>query len=160
METSSYITGFADGEGCFSVSFNLRSRLTTRIEVRPSFSISQKYFSLEVLKEIHAFFGCGSIRYCKNDGTYKYEVRSITDLQKRIIPHFIQYPLKTAKKHDFEKFMQICDLISRNLHLNKENLSKILDIAYQMNQSGKRKYSLAVLRKQLGYPNVSDKMKV
>jgi len=56
--------------------------------------------------------------------------------------------------------MQICDLISRNLHLNKENLSKILDIAYQMNQSGKRKYSLAVLRKQLGYPNVSDKMKV
>lgn len=141
MNLPSYISGFIDGEGCFSVSFNYRSKLKTRIEVRPSFSVSQKKYSLSVLKTIQDFFKCGGIRYSRGDGTYKYEVRSINDLISKIIPHFLKYPLITAKKNDFENFTIICKMMKSNLHLNREELRKIIDIAYTMNQSGKKRYA-------------------
>jgi hypothetical protein len=140
MDLPSYISGFIDGEGCFSVSFNYRSKLRTRIEVRPSFSVSQKKYSLSALKKIQDFFKCGGIRYSRGDGTYKYEVRSINDLITKIIPHFLEYPLITAKKNDFENFTIICKKMKSNLHLNGEELRKIIDIAYTMNQSGKKRY--------------------
>ena len=80
-----YVTGFADGEGCFCVSFNLRSRFVTGIEVRPSFMIAQNKRSVEVLKEIQAYFGCGGLRFVKSDQTYKFEVRKTQDLMKKVI---------------------------------------------------------------------------
>ena len=141
METSWYITGFADGEGCFSVSFTKREKMKTGIEIRPSFSIGQNKNSLKVLQEIHKYFDCGAIRFSKSDQTYKYEVRSIGDLRKKIIPHFQKFPLKTSKNVDFLKFSWICDQIAASKHLNKECLVEIIDQAYTMNESGKRKYT-------------------
>ena len=41
MDISSYISGYVDGEGCFTVSFSPRSKLRVGWEVRPSFSVSQ-----------------------------------------------------------------------------------------------------------------------
>ena len=149
MDFNSYITGFADGEGCFSVSFSRRAKLKVKIEVRPSFSISQKRYSLKVLEEIHKFFKCGGIRYSKTDATYKYEVRSISDLSKIIIPHFKKYPLITAKAKDFDKFATICKMVSANLHLNSKELRKIIDLAYEMNAAGKRRYQKADLLRLL-----------
>ena len=149
MELSSYITGFVDGEGCFSISFNRRSKLNTGIEVRPSFSISQNKKSLKILKEVNSYFDCGAVRFSKSDQTYKYEVRSIEDLVKKIIPHFKKHPLKTAKLNDFQIFSSVCELIHSNQHRNKQILKKIIDEAYKMNPSGKRKYKKAELLKFL-----------
>jgi hypothetical protein len=140
MEFTSYITGFIDGEGTFSISFNYRKKLTTRIEVRPSFSVSQHKRNLGILKEIHSYFGVGSIRFSKRDQNYKYEVRSIKDLVSVIIPHFRNFPLKTTKRSDFESFDVICQQILRNHHRNTVSLIKIIDTAYTMNESGKRRY--------------------
>lgn len=147
MEFASYISGFTDGEGSFSISFSVRPKLTTRIEVRPSFSISQHKRNLSTLKEINDYFGVGSIRFSKRDQNYKYEIRSIKDLNKKIIPHFIKFPLKTNKLKDFQKFSEICKMISANLHLNKKFLIEIIDKAYLMNESGKRKYKKSELLK-------------
>lgn len=149
MELSSYVSGFVDGEGCFLVSFNLRGKLNTGIEVRPSFSISQNERSLDLLKKIHEYFGCGAIRYCRGDRTYKYEVRSLEDLRRIIIPHFEKNPLLSSKQKDFEKFKIICGLMSRNLHRNCQKLSEIIELAYLMNPSGKRKYNKDELLKLL-----------
>ena len=149
METSWYITGFVDGEGCFSVSFTKREKMKTGIEIRPSFSIGQNKKSLKLLQEIHAYFDCGAIRFSKSDQTYKYEVRSIKDLRKKIIPHFQKYPLKTSKNADFLKFSWICNQIAASKHLNKECLAEIIEYAYLMNESGKRKYTKEDLLKML-----------
>ncbi len=138
-EFSWYITGFADGEGCFSVSFNRRAKLKTGIEVRPSFSIAQNKRSLQVLKDIHAYFGCGAIRFSKHDQMYRYEVRSISDIQKRIIPHFQKYPLQTSKARDFEIFAEVCELIHQSKHLNSDYLEQIIRKSYLMNESGTRR---------------------
>ena len=153
MDFASYVSGFVDGEGCFSISFTLRAKLKTGIEVRPSFSISQNKRNYTVLREIRDFFGCGSIRFSKKDQNYKYEVRSITDLGKRIIPHFRKFPLRTSKQKDFEIFAKVCNLILQSKHLNKEHLRNIIESSYKMNESGKRKYTKAELLRVL------DKMK-
>ena len=139
------MTGFVDGEGSFTVSFNRRSKLKTGIEVRPSFSIAQHKRNLPILQRIRNYFGVGGIRFSKHDQNYKYEVRSIDDLVRVIIPHFEKYPLQTTKKHDFEIFKQICRWVYAKHHLNKVYLSKIIELAYQMNPSGKRKYSKSKL---------------
>jgi hypothetical protein len=141
MEFAQYITGFTDGEGTFSVSFSQCKKLNTGVEARPSFSISQHNRSKDVLFKIRDFFGVGGIRFCKRDQNYKYEVRAIKDLRKIIIPHFKKYPLMTKKREDFEKFVEICEMVSKNLHLNSRYIREIINIAYSMNESGKRKYS-------------------
>lgn len=144
-----YVTGFIDGEGCFSVSFNKREKLKTGIEVRPSFSIAQNKRSLQILKDIHEYFGCGAIRFSKRDQMYKYEVHSIKDLITKIIPHFEKYPLKTYKAKDFEIFTDMCLLISKSHHLNPEYLERIINNSYLMNGSGIRRYTKEDLLKIL-----------
>jgi hypothetical protein len=153
MDFASYVSGFVDGEGCFSVSFNVRRKLKTGIEVRPSFSVSQNKRSFSVLNEVRRYFQCGSIRFSNKDQTYKYEVRSIRDLSRKINPHFKRFPLKTSKQKDFGLFEQICQMILQSKHLNTVHLRKIIEWSYDMNPSGKRKYSKAELL------NILDKMK-
>lgn len=154
MELASYMTGFVDGEGCFSISFNFRKRLRTNIEVRPSFSVSQHRRNLGVIKFLYKYFQCGGIRFSRRDSNYKYEVRNISDLVEIIIPHFEKYPLRTSKTEDFAKFAKICRMMKRNLHLNIKKLGEIIELAYQMNSSGKRRYKKEELLRVL------DKMKI
>ena len=154
MDFASYISGFIDGEGCFSVSFNLREKLKTKIEVRPSFAIGQNRRSLEILKKICQFFNCGNIRFSKRDQCFKYEVRNIGELRKRIIPHFRKFPLMTTKKADFEMFSIICDKVAQMKHRNPDHLKEIIQISFKMNGSGKRKYKEAELL------SVLDKLKI
>lgn len=149
MDFSWYITGFTDGEGCFSISFNRRAKLKTGIEIRPSFCLGQNKRNLRVLKNIHTYFGCGAIRFSKADQLYKYEVRSIGDLVKRIIPHFQKFPLQTNKQLDFEIFARVCELIYQSKHLNATYLEQIIQQSYLMNESGKRKYTSEELLKIL-----------
>jgi hypothetical protein len=141
MDQPSYLTGFVDGEGCFSVSFSLRSKMNHGIEVRPSFSVSQNRRNLSIIKLLHRYFQCGAVRYSRRDENYKYESRNISDLVQFVIPHFQKYPLRTNKKEDFELFRTICIMIRSSQHLNRSGLQKIITLAYQMNESGKRKYS-------------------
>ena len=140
MDFATYITGFTDGEGTFSVSFNKRKKLKTNVEVRPSFSISQNQRDLKILERIKDYFDTGGIRFSKRDYCYKYEVRSLKDLNDRVIPHFNKYPLQTAKAKDFEYFAKICKLMTLSYHKNPEKLLRIIDLAYMMNKSGKRRY--------------------
>ena len=101
------------------------------------------------MKQINEFFGVGGIRFSKRDQNYKYEVRSINDLVTKIIPHFQDYPLQTSKKDDFELFEDICQKIHSNHHRSVSGLREIIDKAYAMNPSGKRRYSKEELLKPL-----------
>jgi hypothetical protein len=149
MKNPWFITGLTDGEGCFSVSFNLRKKLNTGIEVRPSFCITLNKKDLATLQEVRGFFKVGGIRFSKKDQCYKFEVRSIADLCKSVLKHFRRYPLQTAKLEDFKIFEQICNLVYTNQHLNRARLAAIIKLAYQMNPSGKRKIPQEKLLKQL-----------
>src|SRR6266446_3310468 len=99
-----YLSGYADGEGSFCISFSPRPKLRALLEVRPSFSVSQNGDRQEVLQIFQQYLRCGTIRRNPSDRTFKYEARSIKDLISKVIPHFLQYPLLSSKKKDFETF--------------------------------------------------------
>src|ERR1051326_2588224 len=109
---SAYISGYADGEGCFTVSIAPRATLLVRWEVRPSFSVSQNGDRAEVLHAIQAYFGCGSIRPDRSDKTLKWETRRLENILERIVPHFERYPLLSSKRFDCERFAAVCKLMA------------------------------------------------
>src|SRR6266403_2550643 len=113
---SAYISGYADGEGCFTVSISPRAKLLVGWEVRPSFSVSQNGDRAEVLHALQAYFGCGSIRPDRSDKTLKWETRKLDELVGRVIPHFIRYPLLSAKRLDFERFAFVFRLMADGEH--------------------------------------------
>lgn len=139
MNVGSYLTGYADGEGCFCVSFNQSRRHKFGWEIRPSFSISQNGDRAEVLLLYRERFGCGSIRPDRSDKTLKYETRCIKDLVERVIPHFEQYPLLSSKRGDFERFARVCRLMYAHRHLTREGFTDIVKLASLIN-TGKRKF--------------------
>lgn len=141
-ELAQYLSGYVDGEGCFSVSVTKRPKLRIGWEIKPSFAVGQNYDRREVLDIMLQYFNCGHIRRDWHDKTLKYEVRKADDLARKVIPHFRKYPLLSAKNKDFRIFADICAGMSREQHHSKSGLRKILKLAYQMNGSGKRKLTL------------------
>jgi len=141
MDIASYISGYVDGEGCFTISFSPRKKMRGGWEVRPSFSVSQNADRSGVLKLMQEYFRCGSIRPDRSDKTLKYEVRSIDDLVSNVLPHFVQYPLLSEKQREVEKFARVCELIQQRKHLTQEGIREIVTLAMQMNPSGKRQFT-------------------
>src|SRR3989344_3063598 len=130
-----YISGFVDGEGCFSVSFSRRNKLLVGWETKPSFSVSQNHDRAEVLFLMQKYFNCGFIRRDFSDKTLKYEVRSLNDLLDKVIPHFEKFKLISGKQRDFELFAKICRLMREEKHKISFGLKQIMTLAFQMNAS-------------------------
>ena len=143
LKTAYWISGFTDGEGCFTIS--VIKNPTTRFgkQIFPEFVITQGAKSLNALKTIKKYFNCGSIvlnkRYDNhNDYLYRYCVRSISELNEIIIPFFSYFQLKTEKGKDFEIFKKAIKMMSNKEHLKKNGWNKILKFASQMNRKKKR----------------------
>ena len=141
MDIGPYITGFVDGEGCFSVSFSLRKKMKLGVEVRPSFAVSQHCRNKDIIMRLQQYFNCGGVRFNKCDQNFKFEVRSTNDLITKVIPHFKKYPLQTSKAHDFEIFAKVCLLIKDGHHLNLEGLEEVLRLSDQINVTGNKRYN-------------------
>jgi hypothetical protein len=135
-----YVTGLADGEGCFCVSFARRSKLRLGLECRPSFSLSLNERDEDLLAGLQAFFGCGWIRQSRGDRTFKYEVRAISDLTSVILPHFERFPLRGDKARSLQGFAVVCRMIGQGDHLRRVGMREIVEIATEINL-GKRRYS-------------------
>ena len=144
-----YVTGLAEGEGCFCVSFTRRRNLRLGLEVRPSFALSLNERDRDLLEDLQAFFGCGWIRESRSDRTFKYEARSISDLLESVLPHFEKHPFKGSKAASFAGFSRVCRMIEQGDHLRREGLCEIVRLAYEMNL-GKRRFAQEELLRALG----------
>ena len=109
-----YITGFVDGEGCFSISIFKDSRRLTGWQVKPIFSISLHNKDLNLLENIQRTFNVGKI-YKHGLDSMQYRVSSLNNL-KVILKHFDKYPLITQKQGDYLLFKEAV-----NLTINKEH---------------------------------------
>jgi hypothetical protein len=139
MGIESYLTGYADGEGCFCVTFNKSKRHKLGWEIRPSFSVSQNNDRSEVISIFKKYFGCGSIRRDRSDKTVKFETRSVKDLVEKVIPHFKKCPLISGKRKDFEIFSDICEKIYKQEHLACQGFNQIVELSSRINISGKKR---------------------
>jgi hypothetical protein len=86
-----------------------------------------------------SFFDCGNIYENKRadnhrENLYRYCVRSLSDLQNKIIPFFLKYQLKTNKRFDFETFCLCVDMISKKEHLDADGLEHLRKLATAMNR--------------------------
>jgi hypothetical protein len=144
-----YVTGLVEGEGCFCISFALRSKLKTGLEVRPSFSLSLNERDRELLVDLQTYFECGQIRVSRGDRTFKYEARALRDHVERIVPHFERYPLRGSKATGFRAFADVCRMVEQGDHLRREGLREIVKLACR-SSLGKRRYSESELLRALG----------
>lgn len=137
-----WVVGFVDGEGCFSVSCNRNSTTKLGYQIFPEFVVTQGARSLNVLEGIRNFFGCGNIFINRRkdnhrEPIYRYCVRSMDDLEKKIIPFFEKHRLRTAKRNDFELFRKAVGMMREGLHLQEKGMVKILLLKSRMNRKKK-----------------------
>ncbi len=132
-----WIVGFVDGEGCFHVGISKHPDMKLGFQVLPEFTVVQHERDVQVLHALKAYFGFGVVR--KNHGDrMAYRVRDLDHLIKRILPFFIEHPLKTKKNVDFRKFRKVCLLMEKGDHLTPEGLEEIRGIASEMNRGQPR----------------------
>ena len=127
-----FITGFTDGEGCFSISVIKDNRYKEGWLVCPFFEIGLHQKDLALLEQIESFFGVGNITTKQRKNMLQYHVSSRNDL-KVILNHFDKYPLITQKQADYILFKQAFNLFINKEHLTMDGLSKIVSIKNFMN---------------------------
>lgn len=114
----SWVTGFTDAEGFFSVILTQRSNSKWRIMV--SFEINLDKKDIAILHSVRDYFGVGSVYSSPNRSLCVYRVNKIDDIINVIIPHFVDYPLLTKgrrKYSDFVLWSKVVNIISNKEHL-------------------------------------------
>ena len=134
-----WIVGFVDGEGCFSVSIIKNSTMKNGWQIFSEFVVTQGEKSVKSLQLLKKHFGCGNVYVNRRKDNHKenlcrYCVRSIRDLSERIIPFFMKYKLKTAKKADFKRFVTILKMLETKKHFKKKGMVNIAKQIQQMNR--------------------------
>ncbi len=139
LEIESWICGFVDGEGCFSVSL-IRNQTTKHgWQLFPEFVVTQGSKSRTCLERIKLFFKCGQIYENRRHDNHtehllRYCVRTRHDLLEKIVPFFRAYPLQTAKRKDFERFVKVLALMERNGHTTTSGLRQAARYIQAMNR--------------------------
>lgn len=134
-----YITGFADGEGSFNVSFRKRDDFLLGWKISPVFNVSQKERAILALIKHH--LGCGTIRFRK-DNVWVYEVDNIKSLQQIIIPFFNNFGfLSEKKKKDFVRFKKIVEIKQKKKALTYNDIENILQLLTEVESKNSRKYN-------------------
>lgn len=65
------------------------------------------------------YLDCGNIyKKCSVSVVY-YEVKKVSDLNDKILPFFIKYPLLGSKKENFEDFCKIVSRVKDGSHLTE-----------------------------------------
>ena len=152
-----WITGYVDGEGCFSINFirqphrHNRRGYKTGFQVAHEFAVTQGASSVESLHLLVKFFDVGNVyinkRYDNHkEHMYRYCVRAREELVKTIIPFFEQYPLRTSKQDNFLKFAECMRLMETGAHPTRSGLIEIVEIAETMNHKKPRTEIIRILR--------------
>jgi LAGLIDADG endonuclease len=134
----SYIAGYVDGEGSFSVSVQRNPSCRVGFQLVPEFHVSQNGDRAQVLELIKARLGCGRIRpNSKRDRALVLVVRNRHDLLERVIPFFEQTPMLSTKQADFEKFARVVRELALGNHRTPAGFGRLLKIALSMNGGGR-----------------------
>ena len=139
---SSWIVGFVDGEGCFSVAVRANPRNARRTggwQLTATFQVSQHRSERALLERFRAHFGCGHV-YGKGaeSNVSTFSVTRLDHLEKRILPFFETHRL-LVKDDDFQKFAAIVRSMRRKEHLHPDGFDRLVRLAYTMNAHGKQR---------------------
>jgi hypothetical protein len=134
-----FITGLTEAEGSFSIIKIKDKRAKYDINVSLRFKITMMTNETSLLYKIKSFFECGNI-FLGKDGSISFEVKDIYSINKYIVPHFCNYPLRGTKYLDFITFKESVDIINCKEHLTIEGINQIIEMSINMNSY--RKFSV------------------
>ena len=160
-----WVTGFVDGEGCFSIGFVRQSDRARRRGYKAGFQVSHRFVVTQgvsgraALEELQDFFGVGRIyTFARHDNHREHLGQFIVnrreDLLESIIPFFNTHSLRTAKQRDFEKFARCMEIVASGQHRQAAGLIKVAEIAETMNRKTSRRALIRILRGHT--PEVQD----
>ena len=134
-----WIVGFVDGEGCFSISVVRNATCALGWQVQHEFAVTQAAPSLAALEYIKDELGCGKIvEQARHDihrsPLLRFSVKRRDELIGIVVPFFKEHPLRTAKRHDFERFALVLQLMEEGAHLTRAGLADIASITESMNR--------------------------
>jgi hypothetical protein len=72
-----------------------------------------------------------------------------------IIPFFRENPLRTAKRHDFEKFAYCVERMADGHHLTRRGLAELVEVVATMNRQKPRTELIRILRGHTPSPETS-----
>lgn len=126
-----WVAGFSSGEGCFLVDIVKCRSTKIGYSVGLRFMISQHSRDEQLMLSLIHYFNCGKLN--KNNNCFNLTIRKFADLDKKIIPFFIKYPIVGQKLLDFQDLCRVGNLINKKDHLTIEGLKKISEIKSGMN---------------------------
>jgi len=152
-----WITGFVDGEGCFSIHFVRQAErlgrrgYRTGYQVAHEFAVTQGARSVKCLHLLKRHFGVGQVYLNRRHDNHKEDLHRFSvvrrhDLMNVIIPFFEKYPLRTSKLNDFTKFAECVRLMNLNVHLSPRGVVRIAEITETMNHCKSRTEMIRILR--------------
>lgn len=140
-----YYAGFVDGEGCFYVGFSKRKDLPIPWQVLTEFHVSQNPGGKNILEELKIRLRCGYLKpnHARSikDKSWVLIIKDREDLNKKVIPFFEKYPLRSAKQQDFLVFKKVLCLIREKKHLTKKGFREIVKLVFSSKKTTNKRYS-------------------
>lgn len=124
-----WLAGFTEAEGCFHVEINQQGNCKLR------FTITQHSKDIFLLENLRKIFNCGAVRgRSLKSSVLDLKVSKFSDIYDKVLPIFSKYPLRGAKKKDFQDFYKVAELIYNKEHLTEQGLSQIRKLKSGMNR--------------------------
>lgn len=141
-----FITGFTDGEGCFTLYVRAdrqkrKNAIVTYYRWQVDFAITLRGDDIDMLHKIKTYFGCGVVslsrkadtQHAHNYGQAGYHIASPSDIVRSVIPHFEKYPLNSKKQRDFELWKEAVMIIKMAKDRKKSLFDKVI-YSFEENQ--------------------------
>lgn len=131
-----WLTGFIDGEGCFSINikkYNYKLNKERTDKVWLTFQITQHSRDALLMESIVKYLNCGRVSNRSSIPAVDFLVNRYMDIDSKIIPFLLKYPLDGVKQKDFKDFCLIANFIGKLEHLTVEGVEKIKKIKNGMN---------------------------
>lgn len=142
LESSSWLSGFVDADGSFSVQYSntetgaVKRKIACRLRIEQRIldpSTKESYFY--ILNQICLFLNCNLLtKTQKSTGNTYYTLAGSSKVSLNIIiNYFNKYPLYSSKFLDYKDWEQVAKLIINNLHLTDEGINTVELVRSRMN---------------------------
>jgi hypothetical protein len=128
-----FVIGLIEFDGSFNVSFK-----TSRRRVVVNFTVVQDSSCFSLLNDLVSFFSCGKV-YSLSSAASRYQVESLDSIVNNVIPLFKGVTFNTIKQTNYIIVVKVCEIIKRKGYKADDDFKAIIDLAYDMNCSGKRR---------------------
>ena len=138
-----WLAGFASGDGTFAIKLRVNDFFAGgRVEL--VFALTQHSRDLPLMKYFVEYLalqqqvaggcraGCGKCYTFKNHA--EYICRNFSEIQEKILPFFIKYPIIGVKAQDFSDWEKALKIINSKAHLTKPGFEQIKLIKAGMNK--------------------------